>query len=161
MCLGPQSDRLGPVISKLCIMPCQCRYVCSGEACSLRSHWGSTPVALIPIIRFLFFSPDATIYLNRLIGSFLLSPFPALLFLSSNNLQIFALIHSDRAHCTASERFFVWLSGMWDTRVQVTPHPSPLCHRCPKPLDGLLSDHGRKWRKSANFVACSVVIRRE
>ena len=35
----------------------------------LRSHWGSTLVALIPIIRFLFYSPDATIYLNRLICS--------------------------------------------------------------------------------------------
>lgn len=144
MCLGPQSDRLGPVISKLCIMPCQCRYVCSGEACSFRSHWGSTPVALIPIFRFLFFSPDATIYLNRLIGSFLLSPFPALLFLSLPITFKYLLQYIPTGHTAQPHSDSLSDSLECETQGCRSPLIPALCHQCTKPLAGLLSDHGKK-----------------
>lgn len=88
----------------------------------LRSHWRSTLVALIPIIRFLFFSPDATIYLNRLIGSFLLSPFPAPLSLSFPISFKYICSNTFLQGTLHSLLVILWLSGMWDHKS--AGHPS-------------------------------------
>ena len=76
----------------------------------LRSHWRSTLVALIPIIRFLFFSPDATIYLNRLIILF-----KSLGFSGGSDVKEFAYSAGDMGLTSGSGRF------PWRRKWQPTP----------------------------------------